>query len=157
MEIKYNKEEGKQKYLNKKKEGTIIVGVIGNGNQGKSFILEKLSGYEIPKGFNVKTEGISIRYGTSKDHNVAILDSAGQETPLLKMEIKDDENLINEEPNINDNENENANANSKTEDQKEEKLNNEHNEIENKEDIKIEKTPGNNIKQTKKAAENPPL
>jgi hypothetical protein len=91
--VKYNKEEGKKKYLQKKDEPTIVVGVIGNGNKGKSFILEKLSGYEIPKGFNVKTIGLSIRYGTSKEHNVAILDSAGQETPLLKMEK---ENLIEE-------------------------------------------------------------
>lgn len=91
--VKYNK-EGKQKYLNKKDEPTIVAGVIGNGNKGKSFFLEKLSGYEIPKGFNVKTIGLSIRYGTSKEHNVAILDSAGQETPLLKME-KD--NLIIED------------------------------------------------------------
>ena len=34
--IKYNK-EGKQKYLNKKDEPTIVAGVIGNGNKGKSF------------------------------------------------------------------------------------------------------------------------
>ena len=92
--IKYNK-EGKQKYLNKKDELTIVAGVIGNGNKGKSFFLEKLSGYEIPKGFNVKTIGLSIRYGTSKDHNVAILDSAGQETPLLKM--KKDNLIIEDE------------------------------------------------------------
>ena len=84
-EIKYNKKEGKAQYLKKKDEPTIIVGVIGNGNKGKSFFLEKLSGYEIPKGFNIKTEGLSIRYGTSQEHNVAILDSAGQETPLLKV------------------------------------------------------------------------
>ena len=76
--IKYNKKEGKSQYLKKKDEPTIIVGVIGNGNKGKSFFLEKLSGYDIPKGFNIKTEGLSIRYGTSQDHNVAILDSAGQ-------------------------------------------------------------------------------
>lgn len=83
--VYYNKEEGKKKYLNKKDEDTIIVGVIGNGNKGKSFFLEKLSGYDIPKGFNIKTKGLSIRYGTSLDHNVTILDSAGQETPLLKV------------------------------------------------------------------------
>jgi len=51
---------------------------------GKTFFLEKLSRYDIPKGFNVKTIGLSVRYGTSPEHNVAILDSAGQETPLLK-------------------------------------------------------------------------
>ena len=83
--IKYNKKDGKEIYLKKKDEPTIIVGVIGNGNKGKSFFLEKLSGYNIPKGFNIKTEGLSIRYGRSQEHNVAILDSAGQETPLLKV------------------------------------------------------------------------
>ena len=93
--IKYNKKDGKKKYETKKDEPTIIVGVIGNGNKGKSFFLEKLSGYDIPKGFNIKTEGLSIRYGTSQEHNVAILDSAGQETPLLKVvnENKKKENI----------------------------------------------------------------
>ena len=47
-----------------------------------------MSEYEIPKGFNVKTEGLSIRFGESESHNLAILDSAGQETPLLKEENK---------------------------------------------------------------------
>jgi len=84
-EINYNKEEGKKKYHDKKDKPTIVVGVVGNGNKGKSFFLEKLSGYDIPKGFNVKTIGLSIRYGTTEDHNIAILDSAGQETPLLKI------------------------------------------------------------------------
>ena len=82
--VKY-KDGGKENYMNKKNENTIIAGVIGNGNKGKSFFLEKLSGYKIPQGFNVKTEGLSIRYGSKKDHIIAILDSAGQETPLLKM------------------------------------------------------------------------
>ena len=85
--VKYpNKEKGRDYYENKKNVPTIVVGVIGNGNKGKSFFLEKLSEYEIPKGFNVKTEGLSIRYGESETHNLAILDSAGQETPLLKEE-----------------------------------------------------------------------
>ncbi len=98
-EIKYNKKDGKQKYLAKKNEQTIIAGVIGNGNKGKSFILEKLSGYDIPKGFNVKTEGLSIRYATRTDHNIAILDSAGQETPLLKIE-KEKSKVKNSKNNI---------------------------------------------------------
>ena len=38
--------------------------------------------------------GLSVRYGTSSEHNIAILDSAGQETTLLKKEkpnyFKDD-------------------------------------------------------------------
>ena len=82
----YNQKEGKEYYLKKKEEETVVVGVIGNKNMGKTFFLEKLSSYDIPKGFNIKTVGLSVRYGTSPAHNVAILDSAGQETPLLKME-----------------------------------------------------------------------
>ena len=84
--IIYNQKEGKQYYLKKKEEETIVVGVIGNKNMGKTFFLEKLSGYDLKKGFNVKTIGLSVRFGTSSSHNVAILDSAGQETPLLKTE-----------------------------------------------------------------------
>ena len=94
--VKYpNKDKGRDYYKKKKDEPTIVVGVIGNGNKGKSFFLEKLSEYEIPKGFNVKTEGLSIRFGESESHNLAILDSAGQETPLLKEE--NNENNDNEE------------------------------------------------------------
>jgi len=87
--VKYPKKEKGRDYYNKVKDDpTIIVGVIGNGNKGKSFLLEKLSEYQIPKGFNVKTEGLSIRYGKETDHRLAILDSAGQETPLLKINLK---------------------------------------------------------------------
>ena len=92
--IKYNKEKGKEIYNQKKDEKTIIAGVIGNGNKGKSYFLGKLSGYDIPKGYNIKTEGLSIRYGETKDHNIAILDSAGQETPLLKDTSKEENNGI---------------------------------------------------------------
>ena len=54
--IKYNnQEEGQKKYLKKKEEPTVVVGVIGNRNRGKSFILELLSGYNIDSGFNIKT------------------------------------------------------------------------------------------------------
>ena len=106
--VKYCLKNGKENYLNKKNEPTIILGVIGNGNKGKSFILEKLSGYTIKKGFNVKTEGLSIRYGSSSNHNITILDSAGQETPLLSM---------TEEEHINNNINNNANNNIQNESQ----------------------------------------
>ena len=96
--VKYpNKDKGRDYYQKKKDEPTIVVGVIGNGNKGKSFFLEKLSEYEIPKGFNVKTEGLSIRFGESESHNLAILDSAGQETPLLKEQ--NEKNKENEDKN----------------------------------------------------------
>jgi hypothetical protein len=106
--VKYPKKEKSREYYNKAKDiPTIIVGVIGNGNKGKSFLLEKLSEYEIPKGFNVKTEGLSIRYGEEKDHKLAILDSAGQETPLLKINPKTKE--TKKDPNTLESNNENDN------------------------------------------------
>ena len=144
--VKYNKEEGKKKYLSKKDVKTIVVGVIGNGNKGKSFFLEKLSGYEIPKGFNVKTEGLSIRYGTSKEHNVAILDSAGQETPLLKMEknnlikgntLEDNNFKENGETPVGEEDNKCNTANAKVEHDNEKKLDENKNE-EKKEENKNE-------------------
>ena len=43
-------------------------------------------------GYNVKTEGLSIIYGKTEKQLLAILDSAGQETPLLKQNKKDNSN-----------------------------------------------------------------
>ena len=127
-EINYNKKEGKQKYLDKKDKPTIVVGIVGNVNKGKSFFLEKLSGYEIPKGFNVKIIGLSIRYGTTEDHNIAILDSAGQDSPLLKISKVNYNKKDKEEEEKNgissQNEEENDNVSNKGETEEEKKEDN---------------------------------
>ena len=87
--IKYPK--GKEEYKRKSIKDAIIVGILGNRNKGKSFILQKLSGFPIAKGFSIVTEGLSIKYG-EEDHCIAILDSAGKETPLLNpKKINEDE------------------------------------------------------------------
>ena len=93
--IKYNKKEGKKAYEEFKNKETIVVGVVGNGNKGKSFLLKKLSTYDVPMGYNVKTEGLSIIYGKAEKKNLAILDSAGQETPLLTPKKNDNNNNNN--------------------------------------------------------------
>jgi hypothetical protein len=78
--VKYlTKEKNREYYIKVKDDQTIIVGVIGNANKGKSF-LKKLSEIGLPKGFNL--------YGEEKNHKLTILDSAGQETPLLKINPK---------------------------------------------------------------------
>ena len=83
-EIKYKKKGGKELYEKQFKNAeTLVVGVVGNGNKGKSFLLKKLSDYKVPMGYNVKTEGLSIIYRKQESKNLTILDSAGQETPLL--------------------------------------------------------------------------
>ena len=92
--IKWTDENSKN-YKNLKNNKSIKIGVIGNGNKGKSFILQKFSGKEIPKGTNIKTEGLSLLYKNKENNNnnkeVLLLDSAGFETPLLKNTIEDGE------------------------------------------------------------------
>ena len=82
--IKWTDENSKnyEKLINNE---CIRVGVIGNGNKGKSFILQKFSGNELPKGTSIKTEGLSLLYPKEgKMDNIVLMDSAGFETPLLK-------------------------------------------------------------------------
>ena len=44
-----------------------VVGVIGQGNRGKSFILSKVADFELPAGHNIITKGISVKYINFKD------------------------------------------------------------------------------------------
>jgi len=64
------------------------IGILGNSNKGKSFILSKLSHISLPFGTSIKTEGLSIKYPDLeiyKNRKIALLDSAGFETPVIKM------------------------------------------------------------------------
>ena len=73
-------------YLKKAETNSIKIGVVGNGNKGKSFILSKISDIELPVGESIKTKGLSIKFPNLEGHinrNITILDSAGQETPVL--------------------------------------------------------------------------
>ena len=54
---------GREYYNYNKNIPTLVAGAIGNKNTGKSFLLEKISDLEIPQGFNIKTKGLSIKYG----------------------------------------------------------------------------------------------
>lgn len=51
-EIKMN-ENTKQKYEEFKKDKVIKIGVIGNANKGKSFLLSKISKIKFPSGTNI--------------------------------------------------------------------------------------------------------
>ena len=125
--IKYPK--GKEEYERKMQMEAIIIGVIGNRNKGKSFILQKLSDYPVRQGFSVVTEGLSLKYGEEKDHCVAILDSAGKESPLLNpnedLVLNDNsgaKNEENEEIEENEEKNESKININKLKDEEEEKL-----------------------------------
>ena len=113
-------------YEKKKNNETIVVVVIGNGNKGKSFTLQKLSEYKIPKGFSLATEGLSIKYSDLKEKNICILDSAGREGPLIKMvngEVNEESVDSNENSEEDENEiNNNVNNEDEEEDVKEEEI-----------------------------------
>ena len=69
------------------------IGVLGNGNMGKSFLLSRLFDEKIPSGFSIVTEGLSIKHNYEKGYT--ILDSAGLQTPLIKEDEKIEEEKIN--------------------------------------------------------------
>lgn len=90
-EVKFN-EKGIEKYDKYKENELITLGVIGNNNKGKSFILSKLSKIELLTGTSIHTEGLSVKYPELKDHKgrqLILLDSAGFETPVLKKNLED--------------------------------------------------------------------
>ena len=85
-EIKMN-ERGENNYKLYKNKEIIKIGVIGNANKGKSFILSKLSKINLPSGTSIRTEGLSIKYPELKDfknRKIVLLDSIGLETPILR-------------------------------------------------------------------------
>lgn len=86
--------EGEKKYEEFKDQELIVIGVVGNRNNGKTFILSKLSKIFLPSSTSINTEGISVKYPDLKNNEnrkYILLDSAGLETPILKNK---DENEI---------------------------------------------------------------
>ena len=86
--------DGKEKYENCKKNDNVVVGVIGNKNKGKSFLLSKFINKENfsnnEHGFLVTTKGISANFPILEDEgenatNVITLDTAGKDNPLLDV------------------------------------------------------------------------
>ena len=115
-EIKMN-ERGKKKYYEYKGMKIIRIGVIGNSNKGKSFLLSKISKIKLPTGTSIRTEGLSIKYPELEgytDRKIVLLDSAGLETPVLKdneYEIIKNENDNSNDYSIIDNGNQSQNLN----------------------------------------------
>ena len=95
----------KEKLEEKSEENEdIVLGVIGLGNVGKTYLLSILTGEELPIGYTIHTKGISIK----KTKKLIILDSQGIEAPLTKINISKDlypkDNLLNKDINESDNE-----------------------------------------------------
>ena len=125
-------ERGREQYEKYRKNKEIIkIGVIGNSNKGKSFLLSKISKIDIPSGTSIRTKGLSIKYPKLdekyKHRNFVLLDSAGLETPVIKKNKHKNNNKEN-------NENNKDNENNKNKENNENKENKEINEKHNNED-----------------------
>ena len=136
--IKSN-ERGRKQYFEKRDEPVLKIGVIGNADKGKSFLLSKISKIDFPSGTSISTEGLSIKYPELEEYinrRIVLLDSAGLETPVLKdvkeiikkEKIKEENDLKEKEKdeesdNSNENneieENDNSNGNIEIKDKKE--------------------------------------
>ena len=100
--IKFN-EKGLDKYKKFKKQELITIGVLGNNNKGKSFILSKISKIKLLTGTSIHTEGLSVKYPELKGYKgrqLILLDSAGFETPVYKK-INNEKDNNEKKPNNN--------------------------------------------------------
>ena len=96
--------EGKNKYdkcISKEKiQHNIVIGIVGNKNRGKSYLLGRIMGmkeYENPNGFFVTTGGISCIFPQLMDntHVFVTLDTAGRDNPLLQTTYPLEDNKEN--------------------------------------------------------------
>ena len=67
-------------------KGGAVIGKIGNLNIGKTYILSKITGYKLPSGHSITTQGISIKYLRIYETYFIALDSAWSDSPLLVSE-----------------------------------------------------------------------
>ncbi len=88
-------DKGYENYNKRKTQNATIIGVIGNANKGKSYILSLISNEELPRGYSVTTKGISVKYPKIEFRSLIILDSAGSEAPLVKNENMENESSNN--------------------------------------------------------------
>ena len=59
--VKFTK-NGLEKYKRYKNKELITLGVLGNNNKGKSFLLSKISKINLLTGTSIQTEGLSVKY-----------------------------------------------------------------------------------------------
>ena len=84
-------DKGQEKVKELKEKEGIVITAIGNSNQGKSFILSKISEIKIPSGHSISTKGLSIFFpdnlaekGANKRY--IILDTEGSQNAITIKE-----------------------------------------------------------------------
>ena len=74
--------------INNSLSNNTIIGLVGGENIGKTFILNKLCGFQLPSGANVHTKGLSMKISDAANNNLIVLDSAGIQTPVYYFDEK---------------------------------------------------------------------
>lgn len=88
--------EGRKRVESFQVENSCVVGVVGNFNKGKSFVLHKIADVDIPHGHSLQTKGLSVKYPLKMKKSVTLLDSAGFEIPLKIQNDRDKDSKENE-------------------------------------------------------------
>jgi hypothetical protein len=75
----------------------LVISVLGNFNRGKTHIIFKLCGVkDVPAGFNISTEGFSIKYPADPKDGLTFLDVAGNDIALNYGKLDNEEGSSNE-------------------------------------------------------------
>ena len=149
--VKFN-DEGLERYQKYRNKELIAIGVIGNVQKGKSFLLNKISKIKFLTGTSIHTQGLSVKYPEIKENQerkIIFLDTAGLENPILRRNDIDIENNNEEEVDKEDNKlNENKIKEEEEEINQIEENNQNDNEqsIEQQEEIKLDNDESENIK-----------
>lgn len=69
---------------------TIVIGMAGHYNKGKTWLLNHLSSHDFDHGFHTSTVGLSMKYSDFDTKVASYLDTAGFETPI-KYFVKENE------------------------------------------------------------------
>ena len=118
-------EKAQNEYKNFKNSKIIKIGVIGNSNKGKSFILSKISKIILPSGTSVRTEGLSIKYpelSEYKNRKMALLDSCGLEAPVLIEDNLNEQDIKEKKEDKKEEDNKEETKEEKKEEKEEEQL-----------------------------------
>ena len=95
-------ENGLKKYEENKDKEIITIGVLGNSNKGKSFILSRITNITFYSGTSIQTLGLCVKYPDLKEYKgrqLILLDTAGLETPVLKRDNYKEEKKENKDKN----------------------------------------------------------
>lgn len=93
----YFNETGKKRYEESKSKQSCMIGVLGNSNRGKTFLLQLLTKVKLPAGTTVRTKGISIKYPLDERKNFLVIDTKGGDLSLLNENNLNLKELSNEE------------------------------------------------------------